>query len=110
MRAKGALLPAQGKPFAGKGRVVKRNNSIIARNCRVNARNNSIIERNNLKIARTCHGNAADKRDNERIYSLQNGNSCYIVGKICVIYGLETIFAPLQAALLALAIRRKFMR
>ena len=27
-----------------------------------------------------------------------------------VIYGMETIFAPLQAALLALAIRRKFMR
>ncbi|MDQ3087281.1 MAG: hypothetical protein M3Q78_01640, partial [Acidobacteriota bacterium] len=27
-----------------------------------------------------------------------------------IIYGLETIFAPLQAALLALAIRRKFMR
>lgn len=27
-----------------------------------------------------------------------------------VIYGFETIFAPLQGALLALAIRRKFMR
>jgi len=68
--------------IAGKFYVVERKNQIFARTCRIIARTRHVIERKFYKIARKFRVNAADNRDNGRIYSLQNGNLCYIVGKI----------------------------
>ncbi len=45
-----------------------------------------------------------------QVMTLQRPEPRPEAGLTRVIYGMETIFAPLQAALLALAIRRKFMR
>ncbi len=45
-----------------------------------------------------------------QVMTLQRPEPRPETGLTRVIYGMETIFAPLQAALLALAIRRKFMR
>lgn len=62
-------------PFARTWRVAERKYLKIARTGRV-------VERKFYKIAYNFRVNAANNRDNGRIYSLQNGNLCYIVSKI----------------------------